>query len=447
MILNRKQWLGLAAGIFAVLLSVSVVLAKKHTQSLLYMENQNRRAFTELTQSVRNIDVALSKAILTREPAILNQLSHEITANAAFAKSSLGQLPITDINLDKTQKYLAQVGDYTVYLAEKTQKNQSVSEADVETMFSLLGYADHLSNTLLSLEETYFNQNATFSDMMEFTQKVNAASEEEADNQFTVLEQEFGNYPRLIYDGAFSDHLDNRQAEYLSDKAEITKKEAQQAARNFLGNDRVKSIKLNGESQNTVPAAYNFTGKLSDDTDYAIDITKQGGEVLYYLNSRQNHSNNLSAEQAMEKGMAFLSSLGKGNFTASYYEVGDGFLTMNCCPLNGDIREYPDLIKLRISLDNGEITAYEAKGYLMNHRERSVPEFEPFHPEEYIHPKIEISSVNRALIPRDDGREIYAYELKGKLNQRDYLVYVNAQTGHTEQILLVVENENGVLTE
>ena len=167
MILRRKQWLGIAAGIFALLLSVSIVLAKKHAQNLLYLENQNRRAFTELTQSVRNIDVALSKAILTREPAILNQLSHEITANAAFAKSSLGQLPITDINLDKTQKYLAQVGDYTVYLAEKTQKNQSVSEKDVETMLSLLGYADHLSDTLLSLEETYFNQNTTFSNMSE----------------------------------------------------------------------------------------------------------------------------------------------------------------------------------------------------------------------------------------------------------------------------------------
>ena len=98
-------------------------------------------------------------------------------------------------------------------------------------------------------------------------------------------------------------------------------------------------------------------------------------------------------------------------------------------------------------MDNGEVLAYEAKGYLLNHREREIPEFAPFHPEDHIDPSIEISSVNRALIPTDDGREIFAYELKGKLNQRDYLVYINAQTGHTEQILLVVENENGVLTE
>lgn len=444
---NRNQWLGIAAGLLVFFVSVSWTLARKNSANLLYLENQNRRAFTELTENIRNIDVALSKAVLSREPAVLNQLAHEITANAAFAKSSLGQLPITDINLDKTQKYLAQVGDYTIYIAEKTQRDESVSDEDVETMLSLLGYADHLSQTLMSLEETYLNQSTTFADMMEMTQKAQAAAEETNDNQFTMLEQEFGNYPRLIYDGAFSDHLDNRQAEYLSNRPEISKKDAQNLAKKFLGEDRVKSIKCTGESQNTVPAVYSFSGKLSDNTDYAIDITKQGGEVLYYLNNKENHTANLSVTDALAKGVAFMDTLGRGNMTASYYEIGDGFLTMNLCPLNGDVKEYPDLIKLRISLDNGEILGYEAKGYLMNHREREVPEFIPLDANQYINPKIAVSSVNRALIPTDDGREIYAYELKGKLNNRDYLVYINAETGHTEQILLVVENENGVLTE
>ncbi len=420
---------------------------KKNNANLLYLENQNRRAFTELTENIRKIDVALSKAVLSREPAVLNQLAHEITANAAFAKSSLGQLPITDINLDKTQKYLAQVGDYTVYIAEKTQRDQPVSDDDVKTMLSLLGYADHLSETLLSLEETYLNQSTTFADMIALTQKAQAAGEETNDNQFTILEQEFGEYPSLIYDGAFSDHLDNRNVEYLQGKPELSKKEAQTAARNFLGEDRVKSIKCTGESQNSLPATYSFSGKLSDNTEYAIDITKQGGEVLYYLNNRENHNANLSVEEAMEKGITFMEMLGRGNVTASYYEIEDGFLTMNLCPLNGDIKEYPDLIKLRISLDNGEILGYEAKGYLMNHREREAPEFLPLDEDRYINPQIQVSSVNRALIPTDDGREIYTYEIKGKLNDRDYLVYVNAETGHTEQILLVVENENGILTE
>lgn len=445
--LSNKQWASIAIGLLVFLLSVSVVLARKNSANLLYLENQNRRAFTELTESIRSIDVALSKAVLTREPEVLNQLAHQITANASFAKSSLGQLPLVDINLDKTQKYLSQVGDYTVYIAEKTNQDQGVNEQDISTMLSLLSYADHLTQTLQSIEDTYLNQATTFSEMMELTQKAQASGEETNSNQFTVLEQEFGDYPRLIYDGAFSDHLDNRNAEYLTSKPEVTKKDAQEIARRFLGEGRVKSIKYEGESQNTLPITYSFSGKLSDNSSYCIDITKQGGEVLYYLNSRQNHTISLSVKEAMEKGDSFLASLGKENMTSSYYEVGDGFLTMNLCAQNGDIKEYPDLIKLRIALDNGDIVGYEAKGYLLNHRKREAPEFLPLDVSHYINPQVVVSSVNRALIPTDDGREIYTYELKGKLNRRDYLVYVNAQTGHTEQILLVVENENGILTE
>ena len=445
---NYRPWIGVTVGALVFLISVSWVLSGKNEANLLYIENQNRRAFTELTESVRKIDIQLSKAVLTREPAVLNQIAHEITANASFAKSSLGQLPLHDISLDKTQKYLSQVGDYTVYLAEKSRNNQPLTEEDTKNMLSLLSYADALALTLEELEESYISRSTTFSDMITLAQKAQAAADSrEGDNQFTVLEKEFGDYPHLIYDGAFSDHLDQRNAEFLSNRSTVTKKEAQEAAKNFLGHNRVKSIKCTGESENTVPPTFSFSGKLSDNTDYAIDITKQGGEVLYYLNSKENHNTNLTVEEATEKAVYFLNMLGRGNVTTSYYETGDGFVTLNFCPLNQDVKEYPDLMKVRVSLDNGEILAFEAKGYLMNHREREIPEFVPFEIEQHINPGLKISSVSRTLIPKDDGREIYAYELKGKLNDREYLIYLNAQTGNTEQIFLVEKSENGILTE
>ncbi len=427
--------------------SVCWVLSGKNSANLRYIENQNRRAFTELTESVRKIDVALSKAILTNEPVQLNQLAHEIIANAAFAKSSLGQLPLSDVSLDKTQKYLSQVGDYTVYLAHKSRQNQPLSEEDTSTMLKLLSYADKLALTLEGLEESYLGRAVNFSDMIMITKKAQAAAKTDDENQFTLLEKEFGDYPSLIYDGAFSDHLEQKNAQYLSGKPNITKKEAQQVAKNFLGHQRVKSIKYIGGSQNCVPKTYSFSGKLSDDSEYTIDITEQGGEVLYYLNSKENHKDTLSVTEATEKGISFLNGMGFEEVAVSYYEKEDGFITLNFCPLDGDIKEYPDLIKLRISLDDGEVLAYEAKGYLMNHREREAVEFLPFDIEAHINPGLKISSVNRALIPKDDGREVYAYEIKGKLEHRNYLIYLNAQTGDTEQIFLVEQNENGVLTE
>ena len=92
---------------------------------------------------------------------------------------------------------------------------------------------------------------------------------------------------------------------------------------------------------------------------------------------------------------------------------------------------YPDLIKVKIALDNGEIVGFESKGYIMNHTERDIPE--PKLTEEQVRAnftgKRDLSTVGLAIIPTNFGTEIFCYELKGKLNDRDFLVYINAEAG------------------
>ncbi len=34
---------------------------------------------------------------------------------------------------------------------------------------------------------------------------------------------------------------------------------------------------------------------------------------------------------------------------------------------------YPDLVKVTVALDNGDIVGYEAMGYLMSHHDRDIP--------------------------------------------------------------------------
>ena len=42
--------------------------------------------------------------------------------------------------------------------------------------------------------------------------------------------------------------------------------------------------------------------------------------------------------------------------------------------------------------------------------------------------------------------EILCYEFKGKVNDKNYIVYINAENGREEDILLVVDTGNGTLT-
>ena len=109
---------------------------------------------------------------------------------------------------------------------------------------------------------------------------------------------------------------------------------------------------------------------------------------------------------------------------------------------------YPDLIKVKVALDNGEIVGFESKGYLMSHRQRDIPK-PAISMEEALQKvarKENIISSGLAIIPTNYGSELFCYEFKGRLDDQDFLVYINAMTGEEEDILLIINSDEGILT-
>ena len=59
---------------------------------------------------------------------------------------------------------------------------------------------------------------------------------------------------------------------------------------------------------------------------------------------------------------------------------------------------------------------------------------------------LEVSGTKLALVPKDSMREVLCYEFKGAFNGKNFLVYVNADNGREEEIFLLIESEEGILT-
>ena len=132
----------------------------------------------------------------------------------------------------------------------------------------------------------------------------------------------------------------------------------------------------------------------------------------------------------------------------TYYVKEDNTATVNYAYEQDGVVVYPDLIKVKIALDNGEIVGFESKGYIMNHTERDIPE--PKLTEEQVRAnftgKRDLSTVGLAIIPHEFRYRNLCYELKGKLNDRDFLVYINAETGKEEKVLIIINTPEGILT-
>lgn len=409
------------------------------------VENGYNRAYHELCGHIDEIDSLLSKARLANDPADLASISSDIFRKAEGAKSSLGQLPTSQINLENTARFLSQVGDYTYVLSQDMIYGVEISQEEYDTLASLNDYAAQLKNSLADIEQRIYSGEIRLTDTTTQAKlnEVEAASGNVLEDLENV-ERSFDEYPALIYDGPFSEHIENQQSEMINSAAEVSRDEAKQKAEEFLGTN---NLEYESESENTAIDAYTFT-KTDNTSQTSISVTKRGGYVLFFLTNRNVGEEKYDPSAATEKALAFLKNHGYNDMVSSYYDKSNGIATVNFAAVQDGITCYSDLIKVRVALDTGEVIGLEAKGYLMNHKHRdlAVPQLTAEQAGEHVSTSLEVSGSGMALIPKDSLREVLCYEFKGSFSGKNFIVYINAENGHEERILLLLEGENGILT-
>ena len=100
-------------------------------------------------------------------------------------------------------------------------------------------------------------------------------------------------------------------------------------------------------------------------------------------------------------------------------------------------------------MDNGEILSFDARGYITNHTERELgtPEITREEAALKLSDSLNIVDSKLCVIPSDGLNERYCYEFYCRTDEGVHvLVYINADTGEEEQILLLQIGENGRLT-
>ncbi len=410
------------------------------------LHNTYMRALHDMGDYVNDIDVSLKKALLAGDATQMSALSTQLYMQSEAAKACLGQMPIENVSFDKTQKFLSQVGDYSSYLSKKSISDNKITDEEYNNLSTLSSYASSVNEEFTKLENSVYNGTIKvemLKNSSPFT--VYAESTDFADglSKIDSLPQD---YPSLIYDGPFSDHLQTTEPELLKGKDAVTKLSAEKSARNFLGDERGKTLKYDGTGDGIIET-YMFSGN-SGGRSVSMEVTKRGGFVLWMLDSREVETERLTVNQAMAAGENFLIQKGYHSMKSSYYEVSDNIATVNYAYFENGTVMYPDLIKVKIAMDNGEILGFESQGYIMCHKEREIPQnvIGEEKAREIAGTHLSIDNVSMAYIPLESGREVYCYELKGTLGKNNFLIYINAQTGQEEKILMLIETESGILT-
>jgi germination protein YpeB len=454
--LKDRHMLTLVVVLVTVIAIMGIYVYKREREYRQVSENNYNMAFFELVDYVQNVETYLAKSLISSTPEHGAETLTHVWREANLAQSYLARLPIGSEELANTSKFLNQVSDYSFSLSRKNIYNESLTQEDFKNLKELHDYSVELENTLNQLSADMNDGRIKWG---ELTNKGSSVFATQVSNiskdSFSNLEENFHEYAGLIYDGAFSEHLTSTQRKGLTGD-NIEEEQAKQIAIHFLGADKIKEITANGISENTNMPAYDFSVKINGDQDKensaTISITQKGGHVIFMNYNREVEAETISQERADEIGKNFLAQKEFPNIKETYYLKQDGIVTINYASYqdseNGQVTMYPDLIKLKIALDNGEIMGIETTGYLNSHEQRNLPEvtITKEQAKQNLNKDLEIGSQALAVIPTQFQTEILCWEFKGKVDDTEFLVYINAQTGKEEDILVIKNTPNGTLT-
>ncbi len=427
------------AGLLIVGLSVyAIVLHDERNQLKRQVSSIYTRAFEDLLTDVSSLEGKLNKLVAASG---LNQhelLLADVWRQAGETEGAISALPVSFSGTGQLTQFVNRAGDYCHSLSRKLTLGETLTKSDFEEIKKL---AESCKDIYASLDTVW--RDGVYPGDTAFLSGIYMETKAQGAN-IDFANQEF---PRLMYDGPFSESTENKQPEGIRGGEVTSEKAAQEAAR-FL-NISPNALLLESECSGNIPC-YNFTGE-KDGTQLKIFITKKGGHVLWYMSS---HDGGISAvptdekyEQLSEAAQKFLKDKGYGGSAPSYAQFYNGLAIINLAPVENDIVLYPDLIKVWVDIPTEKIVGFDANNYLMSHKSRSfdTPVITKEQAQQKINEGIKVEKTRLALIPLESGAEKLCWEFTGSFNGHDYIIYINVETGVEEDILIIQHTNDGTL--
>ncbi len=430
-----------ASVLILVLFSAFVINAQKASELSRQLNADAERSLSTLEACMSSINTNLTKGLYANTTPMLSSMAISLTRDAASAKNSLSALPLSDTQLDNMLKFLSQVGAFVSTLDRKLSLGESITSEERNQLKQLIDVSQKLLSELDTITQGVEDGSVSFKQAGS-TLKKSTDQSMQIGSAFGDAEQTLTDYPTLIYDGPFSDHILNQSPKTLEGKSDISKEKALEIASDFIGVDK-STLRFDSET-NGVIETYNF---FVDSIN--ISVCKKGGAVLYLLGSSNAGESVITPEQAVENAKNFLSAKGYKNMKESYYSTQDGICTVNFAYDNEGVICYPDLIKLSVSLETGNIISFDARGYIMNHTDRPPVQSKISADEAKmsVSDYLTVMSSRLAVIPTDYKTEKTAYEFHCKTpDEQEVLVYIDVLTAKEDDILLLLYSDGGILT-
>lgn len=405
---------------------------------LLNAENNYQRAFHDLTYQVDMLNNKIGTTLAMNSRQSLSPSLAEVWKITSEAHGDVGQLPLTLLPFNKTEEFLAKIGNFSYRTAVRDLEKEPLTDEEYNTLKELYKQSGEIQSELRNVQHMVLKNNLRWMDV----ELALASTEEPLDNTiidgFKTVEKTVESYGETDFGPAFVSlsKKEDENFKYLQGK-QITKKEAEEIAKQYLGAKNKTKVQVS-ESGKGAKAGFYSVSVLDQVTneEFNMDITKKGGYPIYLITSREVEEQKLSLNDASTKAIEFLKEHEFKNLdlfeSTQYDHVGVFTFVTN----ENDVRVYPDSINVKVALDNGQILAFSADDYLRSHHVREIPKpsITVEQAQAKVNPNLKVMENRLAIIVNDLNTEVLCYEFMGTLGDDTYRIFINATTGLEEKV-------------
>jgi len=409
-------------------------LKKTDEQSSKTLESVYSSSYYSMVDSVNNLQVNADKFETVTTSSAQRELLRDMEQDCAYIVAGLSVLPIDAQNSNSAIKFFNQVSGMCEAYITKIDKGESLNSEQLilvdkaEMALSIIKSKLNTHNDLVRKGDYEFISVGVFDDegVTQFSNSIGNLTATEID------------YPTMIFDGPFSDSLENKQIRGLSEN-EVTKEQAQDYVKNVVYQNEEVEIEYLGETFGDF-VTYDFK-IVKEDAEYIAQVTKRQGLLLTICGYVAQQEPNISTEKAQELAQSFSKRVGFGDLTVTWLEVKQNVAYINLAPTQNDVVLYPDLVKVKVDMYKQSIVGFEAKNYAFNHVQRNFSKLITLEDaEQKLGFDYVVLNTREAIIALENDIEVAVYEFACERIDGLYYYYIDANIGEIVQILKVVDS-------
>lgn len=407
---------------------------------LIKAENQYQRAYHDLNAHMEQLQDELGKTLAVNSRYQLTPSLANVWRLAYSAQNDVGQLPLTLLPFNKTEEFLTTVANFSYKTAIRDLDQKPLTNKEYETLQGLFHQSKEVQRELQKVQTNIIDNQLRWMDV----EKALAMEEKQEDN--TIIDGlkmvdknvEGFNTTEFGVGVGTPNQPDTTKIQSLTGK-EISQEQAKKKAMALskVSSEKIKKINVEESGKGGRIPAYSIRiDKKDSKQPIDIEIAKKGGHIVWYLDERETGKGNISFAKAQKNADQYLKKHGFTNMVPTSVAKYEGVTALTYIYEHNGVRVYPDVMTVKVAMDNGEVTGFQNEAFLLSHHPRNIPSpsISLQEAKKRVNPALEVTETHLALIEDDEGKEVLTHEIIGRIDRGTYRIYIDASTGEEVKV-------------